>query len=127
MYPQNQLSVFILCAAIGFLGGIVYEPFSFLRLLLRCKDKRKGLGVAMDICFCMLFAVLSVTLTHLLHFPDFRLFWWIGYAVGGIIYSKSLHKIIAFFENVCYNKVTKLVKKAKNKEKTLKKRREKQI
>ena len=100
MYPQNQLSVFILCAAIGFLGGIVYEPFSFLRLLLRCKDKRKGLGVAMDICFCVVFAVLSVTLTHLLHFPDFRL---------------------------CYNKVTKLVKKAKNKDKTLKKRREKQI
>ena len=61
------------------------------------------------------------------NFNDFRIFWWIGYILGGIIYLKSLHKIIAFFENVCYNKVTKLVKKAKNQEKALKKRRIKQV
>jgi hypothetical protein len=46
-----------------------------------------------------------------------------GFAVGGIIYLKTLHKIIAFFENVCYNKLTQLVKKARKQEKTLKKRR----
>jgi hypothetical protein len=46
---------------------------------------------------------------------------WIGYAFGGIIYLKSLHIILAFLQNVCYNRITKIVKKAKKREKTLKK------
>jgi hypothetical protein len=127
MQQQNQLSVFIACMAIGFLGGILYEPFSFVRRLFRCDTKRKKLGIAVDTLFFTVFALLSVCLNYLLNFNDFRIFWWIGYILGGIIYLKSLHKIIAFFENVCYNKVTKLVKKAKNQEKALKKRRIKQV
>jgi hypothetical protein len=47
---------------------------------------------------------------------------WIGYALGGIIYLKSLHRILAFLQNVCYNRVIKMIKKAKKREKTLKKR-----
>lgn len=113
--------------AIGFLGGILYEPFSFVRRLFRCDTKRKKLGIAVDTLFFTAFALLSVCLNYLLNFNDFRIFWWIGYILGGIIYLKSLHKIIAFFENVCYNKVTKLVRKAKNQEKALKKRRIKQV
>jgi hypothetical protein len=39
---------------------------------------------------------------------------WIGYAVGGIIYLKTLHRMVAFFKKVCYNRLNLLVKKAKN-------------
>ena len=127
MQQENQLIIFIICVVVGFLGGVLYEPFSFTRKVFRCGTKRKKLGIAIDVCFFVTFAFASVLLSHLLCFNDFRVFWWIGYAVGGIIYLKSLHKIIAFFENVCYNKVTKLVKKAKIKEKTLKKRKVKDL
>ncbi len=127
MIRQNQLLAFLLCVAIGFIGGVLYEPFGFLRLLFQCDKKRTKLGALLDVGFFITFTVFSVFAVYLLKFPDVRVFWWMGFAVGGIIYLKTLHKIIAFFEKVCYNELVKVAKKAKKKEKTLKKRRIKRI
>lgn len=52
---------------------------------------------------------------------------WIGYALGGIIYAKTLRKIVAFLENMCYNKIIKVIKKAKKKEKNLPKEVDKRV
>ena len=127
MDTRYQLGVFISCVAIGFLGGVLYELFAFFALPFQKSVKGKKLVVLFDIAFWLSFSVFSVWVSCLLKFPDFRAFWWIGYLFGGIIYLKTLHKIIAFLENVCYNKVAHWIKKTKKREKTLKKRRVKSI
>ncbi len=126
MDTKHQLAVFGLSLCVGFLGGILYEFFALARLLFQCeKKKRKLLGGALDMGFWICFICFSLFLAYILKFPDFRAYIWFGYALGGILYSKSLHKIIAFLEKICYNKITKLIKRSKNQEKTLSKEVEK--
>ncbi len=104
----------------GLVGGALYEVFLLLRWLFGCRGKkRKALGVALDIVYCLGFALICIYGAYAFGFPDFRVYMWIGYLVGGIIYLKSLHKIIAFLKKVCYNSINLLIKKAKNREKTL--------
>ena len=125
MDTSNQFAVFGICVGVGFLGGVLFEVFAFLRLLLFCpRGKNKALGGALDVMSFLLFAVVCVFVAYLFHFPEFRVYMWIGYALGGILYLKTLHEIVAFFESVCYNGITKLVKKAKKREKTLFKRKD---
>ncbi len=120
MDTQHQLAVFGLCLCAGFIGGLLYEPFSLLRCIFQCdKGKNKPLGGMLDLAFWVLFSFLTVAFSYLFHFPSFRVYMWIGYLFGGILYLKSLHIIVAFLKNVCYNKVTKKIKKAKNRKKTL--------
>ena len=114
MDTKNQIVFFALSVAIGFVGGIAYEPFAFLRLLFGCsRGKRKSIGIALDILFGLTFALLSLFSAFYLHFPAVRGYIWLGYAVGGIIYLKSLRRIVAFFENLCYNRVVKWTNRAK--------------
>ena len=123
MDTGNQFAVFGLCVGVGFVGGVLYEAVAFLRFLLGCpRGKNKVLGGALDIAFFLLFACVCVWAAYVFQFPDFRVYMWLGYALGGILYLKTLHEIVAFFEKVCYNSVTKLIKKAKKREKTLSKR-----
>lgn len=126
MDTGNQFSVFALCIAVGVCLGLLYEPFGLLRVVLGCRvGKNKTLAAVLDISFCLLAAVVCVSGAYLCKFPSFRVYTWLGYAVGGIIYLKTLHKIIAFLENLCYNKITKRLQKAKSKKKLLKKEGEK--
>ncbi len=67
--------------------------------------------------FFLIVAILCISITFLLDFPSLRVYMIIGYAIGGIIYLKTLRRIVAFFEKVCYNKIIKLIRKAKNKKK----------
>ena len=128
MDTKNQFTIFCICIAVGLLGGILYEPFAFLRMIFGCpRGKSRPVGIALDIAFFAAFTVCTVFAGYLFRFPDFRVYMWIGYALGGIIYLKSLHRIVAFFGNVCYNKITKLAKKARKREKTLKKEVEKRV
>ena len=122
MDTKNQFTYFLLSVGIGVIGGVLYEIFALCRLLLRCDgDRRKPLGVLIDLLFCGTFALCGVWATYSLYFPSFRVYMWLGFAVGGIIYSKTLRRIVAFSEKVCYNKVAKLVKKAKKRRNSLKK------
>lgn len=123
MDSVGQLRCFLLAVGVGFAGGIFYETISFLRLLFGCRQgKNKAVAVVLDILFWIVFACFCVFAENLFKFKGFRIYIWSGYALGGIIYFIFLHRIVAFFENVCYNKATKLVKKAKNREKTPKQR-----
>ena len=123
MDTGNQFAVFGICVGVGFIGGVLYEAFAFLRFLLGCpRGKNKILGGALDIAFFVAFALVCVWATYVFNFPDFRVYMWLGYILGGILYLKTLHEIVAFFEKVCYNSITKLIKKAKNREKALSQR-----
>lgn len=119
MDTKNQFAIFGLCVCVGFIGGVLYEAFAFFRWLFGCgRGKNKLLGGALDIAFWICFTGTCVFAAYAFRFPALRVYMWAGYLLGGIIYLKTLHKIIAFLENLCYNKLNKLVKRAKNKEKT---------
>lgn len=128
MDTKNQLTCFLLSVVIGFAGGLLYEFFAFFRLAFGCeKGKRKALGVCLDVLFGGVFAVWAVCAAFLFRFPSFRLYMSVGWLIGGILYAKSLRRIVAFLENMCYNVFVKIVKKAKSKDKSLQKREDLRI
>ena len=125
MDTKSQFTFFLLSVGIGVVGGLLYELFAVVRFLLRCNcGKRKILRILMDIVFCVSFAFLCIFLSFYLHFPRFRGYMCLGWVLGGTIYLRILHKILALCEKVCYNVLVKMVAKAKSKEKTLHKERE---
>lgn len=118
MQTQNQFFTFLLCVAVGFCGGFLYEIFTFFARLFGQGKGRKVTSFLCDTVFFIAFAAFSVFAAVILHFPSFRVYMWIGYLLGGIIYLKSLRRIVAFLENVCYNVVRQ---KAKSKKKLFEK------
>ena len=121
MDTQNQLVYFLLSVLIGLVGGVLYEIFALFRLLLGCdKGKCKKLGFALDVVFGASFGFFCVFASYFCHFPDFRGYMGVGFAIGLIIYIKILQIILAFFKKVCYNGITSMVKRAKIRKKTLK-------
>ena len=110
MATENQFFVFCCSILVGFVGGILYEPFACLRLLFQTDGKkRKILGGIFDILFCVTYAVFCVFCSFLFDFPSFRGYIGIGYLLGGIIYLKILHKVVAILEKMCYNVCRKAV------------------
>jgi len=100
---------------------LLYGGFSFLRKICGCdKGKCKTLGIALDIACCILFAIWCIYASFLFRLPSFRAYMCLGWAIGGIIYLKILQIMLAFFKKVCYNVFVRIVKRAKSKEKTLK-------
>lgn len=125
MDTEKQFVYFCLCLAVGFAGGLIYGAFSFVRVAFNCpRGKNRIVGAAADIAFFLAFALVCVAAAYLFDFPSFRVYMWIGYALGLILYLKSLHKAVAFFQNVCYNKIAKVIEKTKKRKKSLKKRKE---
>jgi hypothetical protein len=119
MDSAHQFYYFSLCVCAGFCVGIIYELFAFIRLLCGCdRGKYKILNIILDVAFFIGFSMLSVCLAFACNFPDVRVYMWIGYAVGLGLYLKTLRRILAFCEKVCYNKLVKVLKKAKSKKNT---------
>ena len=126
MDSQGQFRYFCLCLLIGFFGGVVYEGFSVARTLLGCrKGKNRIIEIFLDIVFFCCFAFICIYTAYILRFPAFRGYMWAGYALGITIYLKTLHRILAFLENICYNKLIKVIKKARKTKKLSKVREEK--
>ncbi len=118
MDSRNQFTYFCLCIAVGFVGGIIYEIFASFRKILRCPHgKNRVLGGMVDVAFCGCFAVLCTASAYWLHLPSFRFYMWIGYALGFLIYLKTLRRTVAFLQKVCYNVLCKIAKRAKIKKK----------
>lgn len=119
MDSKNQLFYFCVCIVVGFFVGLVYEPFAFLRQVAGCNcKKRSPLGVIFDVLFPVIVALTCIFVQFILRFPSFRVYMWIGYALGYIIYLKILRRTLAFLQKLCYNLLAKVLRKAKNKEKT---------
>ena len=124
MDSKDQLFYFCLCIVTGFCAGIFYEVFVLLRYIFRCdKGKNKIFGVLLDMIYPCGVAILCIFTQFHLHLPAFRVYIWIGYAVGFIIYLKILRRILAFLQKMCYNMLAKVLRKAKIKRKTLQKGR----
>ena len=116
MDSKNQFFVFCLCIAVGFVGGFLYEIFAVLRLIFGCeRGKNKFLGSIFDFFYFVIFAIFCIFASFFLRFSGFRVYFWLGFALGGTLYSKTLRRILAFLENVCYNVFRRIVNKAKSK------------
>ncbi len=93
MDSKNQLAIFCLCVAAGFFGGLFYEIVAFLRLLFGCeRGKNKMLGGALDIVFYLFLAIVYIFTAFLFEFPSFRAYTWLGFALGGVLYLKTLRQ-----------------------------------
>lgn len=121
MDTKAQLIYFLLSVAVGFVGGLPYEIFVFFRLLLGCERKKARIieGV-FDVLFGISFGIFCIYACYFLRFPDFRVYMMAGWGIGLLIYAKTLRRIVAFLEKVCYNTITKMVKRAKTDKKLLK-------
>lgn len=113
MDSQGQLARFLTCVLLGLVGGVIYECTSLLSLPWRRKAKAVMRGVA-DVTFFALFAILCVWVLTMLNISAFREYYYLGFAIGLILYIKTFHKALAFFKRICYNTITKLVKCPKN-------------
>lgn len=114
MDANNQLQIFFACILVGFLGGVLYEIFGVFRRIFGYRRKRKtAIYAVFDILYFLTFAVFCIFSAVLLHFPAFRVYMLVGYAVGEIIYLKTLRIILAFLINICYNSLAKVVKRFK--------------
>ena len=118
MRTESQFVLFCICIGASFIFGLVYEGLAILRLpFARLKRGKVIVVFLLDIFLFALFSVWCIAIFYLFEFPTFRLYYFFGFFVGGIIYSKSLHRIVAFFKKICYNKLVKREKKQKNQKK----------
>ena len=112
MDTKHQLALFGLCVAVGFICGIAYLPFYFLRKIGKGKTA-DAVRFVLDIGYGIVCGLVLVYFAYLFYFPSFRVYYLIGYLLGGIIYYKILHRILAFFLRICYNTFTEWIKKGK--------------
>lgn len=128
MDTRGQLITFLISVAIGALGGVLYEPFHFIRALFGCdRGKSKVVAPFLDLLFWLTFLVGSICLEYVFRFHGVRVYVWGGYLLGGTLYLIFLHRIVAFFERMCYNKITEVVKRAKKRDKTVTKRGKRRV
>lgn len=101
MDAAAQLPAFLICIATGVGIGLLYDAFFPLR-------RFKIAGAIADAAFCVIAAAVYVFVATKCAFPDFRIFTYLGLAIGVVIYLKSLRRVVAFFQNMCYNKFSKV-------------------
>lgn len=125
MDSAGQLKIFLTCVLLGVAGGLLYEAVSLLALP-KPKKAQKPLRFLADVIFFTAFAVVCIWTFTALRFSSFREYHYLGFAIGLILYLKTFHKAVAFFKNICYNGIKKLVNCAK-KRKNFRKKEEKRL
>lgn len=103
---EDRVFVFLVSVACGVIGGALYEPFRLFNKRLR----RQWVRYALDVLFCVLFAILYLCISVRLAFPDLRAYSLLSCLLGFGLYAKSLHKTVAFLEKKIYNKLKQLQK-----------------
>ena len=111
MDAADQIFIFLICVLAGVVCGPLYEAAYFVRRFAR--DNRIVV-VSLDVVFFLAFAAVSVFTAVLFSFPDFRVYMYIGNLLGLILYLKSVHRIVAFLFQLCYNRIRKVVKRRKS-------------
>ncbi|MBQ8885429.1 MAG: spore cortex biosynthesis protein YabQ [Clostridia bacterium] len=111
MDSVGQLPVFLLCALAGIISGVFYDLLSPVR-------RRFGFWTSFfcDALFFLALAGIDVLFSVHFGFPAFRFYMFLGNAVGIGLYLKSVHRIVDFFEKLCYNSLVKIRKRRKKKE-----------
>ena len=121
MATQGQLLYFLACVFFGFCGGFLWEMFSTFSLFFRKGRGKKVAKIVTDVLFFVAFGVVCGWLGAYFSFPSPRVYMYVGYAVGLIIYLKSVKILLAFLKKVCYNtfikKIASICKKVRKTDK----------
>ncbi len=116
---MQQFHAFLLCAACGIVGGLLYDVL----FCLVYPFKKRPVRIAADILFCVLFAEIYLLFSTLASLPPFRFYLFFGLCFGLFLHKKSLHKTVAFFVEKMYNNYIR-VKNVRKERKTCRKRKE---
>ena len=101
MNGADQFYIFLVCAVYGVFSGVIYDVIYCAVIPF----KKSWVKIAGDLLFSAIFIALYIFLSLLFSFPAFRLYMFLGCAVGFYLYLKSFHKIVAFFALKVYNKI----------------------
>ena len=101
MNGADQFYIFLVCTLFGAASGVIYDVIYCAVLPF----KKSWVKIVGDLLFSAIFIVLYLFLSLLFSFPAFRLYMFLGCAVGFYLYLKSFHKIVAFFARKVYNKI----------------------
>ena len=115
----DQPRIFLSCLVIGVVSGLVYEPFSFLKLLF----KNKTFGHFLDVLWLAVCSFILIFLGVKFSLSEFRPYMYFSMLIGAYLYNLSFHKIFAFLENKLYNITNKVFLKLSGKVKEFNERR----
>lgn len=99
----DQPRIFLCCLFIGIVCGLVYEPFSFIKLIFKTNAVNHVLDCLWLIASLFVFTYLGVIFS----LPDFRWYMFLSVLLGFYFYEESFHKVFAFLENKLYNIISK--------------------
>lgn len=104
-----QIFIFLTCAGVGALSGIVYDVLYIARCAV-CGVNRQAYTakdrVFIIACDILYFAVLSaafIFVSVMFDFYELRFFMLAGCILGAFLYLKSFHVIVAFSVKKVYN------------------------
>ena len=113
----DQLKIFLVCLTSGFLGGVFHQLFSGVVAPMKNGKWESRAWLVYELVFFFSYGVSFVAIQSIFGFPDPRGYMYVGIFIGFWLYSKNLRIIVAFFEKVCYNTITKIFCKRENSQK----------
>lgn len=106
---KHQFYVFIACIAFGGMGGVLFSIFQTIKFCI----KNKLVKATFDVFVFLILAGGYVLYSHLLNFPNIRIYMMAGVFVGIVLYFKSFHIILAKYLKKLYNIIVKNLKRKK--------------
>ena len=109
MATQGQIFYFLTCVFFGFSGGFIWEFFSCFTIVFHKEKAKRVAKIVTDVLFFVLFGGLCAWFGAYFSFPAPRAYMYVGYALGLIIYLKSMKILLAFLKKLCYNTFIKKI------------------
>ena len=103
----NQLFYFLESAFIGVVIGLIFEVVNLLQTPIKSVVFRHIADFMLLPIICVLFFWGG----EIFRFPDFRLYLFIGVAVGFLLERISFHKSLAKFYQIVYNKTISFIRR----------------
>ena len=106
---NNQLSVFLVCVALGGALGVVFSVSSAIKFFV----KFKGVTWVFDFFAFLIVGVLYALIANRLRFPNYRVYMTVGVFIGIFAYLKSFHILLAKSVKKIYNIIKSKVRKVR--------------
>lgn len=102
-----QLKIFLICFAVGFSSGIIYEIFYVILSIVGGVSKKavKIITPVFDVLYFIILSALFIFSSVAFSFYKIRAYMLVSCLLGALLYYKTLHLRIAIFVNMVYNKI----------------------
>ena len=106
----SQPRIIVICIGIGVFSGVIYDFLCFFTDYFN----NKIINFLKDLIYFILTAFLFTLISAKANLGNFRVYMALLVALGGYLYIKSFHKIIAKINIKVYNVINNLLIKVKN-------------